>query len=105
MFPLLLLTKQKQPPLLLPNKELPLKSELHRLNRYICCNELADSAIDAVGSAAGITSGLATIGATVGGGATGVIVTVAAPAVTAAVVGYGAYQFYKVTMLLGYALK
>ncbi len=47
-------------------------------------------------SAAGITSGLAAVGATVGGGmAAGVAVTVAAPAVAAAAVGYGAYRFWK----------
>jgi hypothetical protein len=47
-------------------------------------------------SAAGITSGLAAVGATVGGGmAAGVAITVAAPAVAAAAVGYGAYCFWK----------
>ncbi|WP_373525915.1 lecithin retinol acyltransferase family protein [Nostoc sp.] len=47
-------------------------------------------------SAAGITSGLASVGATVGGGmAAGVAITVAAPAVAAAAVGYGAYCFWK----------
>lgn len=47
-------------------------------------------------SAAGITSGLAAVGATVGGGmAAGVAITVAAPAAAAAVVGFGAYQFWK----------
>jgi hypothetical protein len=47
-------------------------------------------------SAAGITSGLAAVGATVGGGmAAGVAVTVAAPAVAAAAIGYGAYKFWK----------
>ncbi|MEH2196361.1 MAG: lecithin retinol acyltransferase family protein [Nostoc sp.] len=47
-------------------------------------------------SAIGITSGLATVGATVGGGmAAGVAITVAAPAVAAAAVGYGAYCFWK----------
>jgi hypothetical protein len=44
-------------------------------------------------SAAGITSGLAAIGGTVGGGmATGVALGVAAPAVAAVGVGYGAYK-------------
>ncbi|MCW5315789.1 NC domain protein [Nostoc sp. KVJ3] len=47
-------------------------------------------------SATGITSGLAAVGATVGGGmAAGVAITVAAPAVAAAAVGYGAYCFWK----------
>lgn len=47
-------------------------------------------------SAAGITSGLAAVGATVGGGmAAGVAITVAAPAVAAAAIGYGAYCFWK----------
>ncbi len=44
-------------------------------------------------SAAGITSGLAAIGSTVGGGmATGIALGVAAPAVAAVGVGYGAYK-------------
>jgi hypothetical protein len=43
-------------------------------------------------SAAGITSGLATIGATVGGGmAAGSAIVIAAPAVAAAGIGFGAY--------------
>ncbi|MEA5574302.1 lecithin retinol acyltransferase family protein [Calothrix sp. UHCC 0171] len=47
-------------------------------------------------SAAGITSGLAAVGGIVGGGmAAGVAITAAAPAVTAAAVGYGAYQVWK----------
>ncbi len=47
-------------------------------------------------SAAGITSGLAAVGAVVGGGmATGVVVAAAAPAVAAAVVGYGSYRVWK----------
>jgi hypothetical protein len=47
-------------------------------------------------SAAGITSGLAAVGATVGGGmAAGVAVTVAAPAVAAAAVGYSAYKIWR----------
>lgn len=47
-------------------------------------------------SAAKITSGLAAVGATVGGGmAAGVAITVAAPAVAAAAVGYGAYKLWK----------
>jgi Lecithin retinol acyltransferase len=59
------------------------------------------AAISAAGSvsglsAAGITSGLAAIGGTVGGGmVTGVAVTVAAPAVAAAAIGFGVYQFIK----------
>ena len=44
-------------------------------------------------SGAGITSGLAAIGATVGGGmAAGTAITVAAPAVAAAAIGYGVYR-------------
>jgi Lecithin retinol acyltransferase len=47
-------------------------------------------------SAAGITSGLATVGSIVGGGMTaGVAITVAAPAVAAASVGFGAYTIWK----------
>lgn len=47
-------------------------------------------------SAAGITSGLAAVGATVGGGmAAGVAITVAAPAVAAATIGYSAYSLWK----------
>ncbi|WP_199348878.1 RNA polymerase subunit sigma-24 [Microcoleus sp. FACHB-SPT15] len=47
-------------------------------------------------SAAGITSGLAAIGTTVGGGmAAGATITIAAPAVAAAAVGYGGYQIWK----------
>jgi len=47
-------------------------------------------------SAAGISSGLAVIGGTIGGGmAAGVAITAAAPAVTAAAVGYGAYRIWK----------
>lgn len=47
-------------------------------------------------SAAGITSGLAAVGSVVGGGmAAGVAITVAAPAVAAAAVGYGAYTIWK----------
>jgi Lecithin retinol acyltransferase len=47
-------------------------------------------------SAAGITSGLAAVGGVVGGGmAAGVVITVAAPAVVAAAVGYGAYEIWK----------
>lgn len=47
-------------------------------------------------SAAGITSGLAAIGATVGGGmAAGAAITIAAPAVGAAAVGYGSYEIWK----------
>jgi len=47
-------------------------------------------------SAAGITSGLAAVGGFVGGGMTaGVAVTAAAPAVAAAVVGYGTYRLWK----------
>ncbi|WP_199197433.1 lecithin retinol acyltransferase family protein [Chroococcidiopsis sp. CCALA 051] len=47
-------------------------------------------------SAAGITSGLAAVGATVGGGmAAGVVITVAAPAVAAAAIGYSAYSLWK----------
>lgn len=47
-------------------------------------------------SAAGITSGLAAVGGVVGGGmAAGVVITVAAPAVAAAAVGYGAYKVLK----------
>ncbi len=59
------------------------------------------SAIAAAGSvtglsAAGITSGLAAIGTTVGGGmAAGATLTIAAPAVAAAAVGYGGYQIWK----------
>jgi hypothetical protein len=46
-------------------------------------------------SAAGITSGLAAVGVTIGGGmAAGVAITVAAPAVAAAI-GYSAYSFWK----------
>lgn len=57
-------------------------------------------AITAVGVAGvagpGITSALAGIGAVVGGGmAAGVVLTVAAPAVGAAVVGYGSYRLWK----------
>ncbi len=61
----------------------------------------AVGAVAAAGSvaglgAAGITSGLAAVGATVGGGmAAGVAITVAAPAVAAAAVGYSAYCFWK----------
>lgn len=44
-------------------------------------------------SAAGITSGLAAVGSTIGGGmAAGVVITAAAPAVAAAVIGYGTYK-------------
>jgi hypothetical protein len=56
------------------------------------------AAVSAVGSvaglsAAGISSGLATIGAVVGGGmAAGSVVVIAAPAIAAAGVGYGAYR-------------
>jgi hypothetical protein len=47
-------------------------------------------------SAAGITSGLAAVGSVVGGGmAAGVVITVAAPAIVAAAVGYGAYEIWK----------
>lgn len=47
-------------------------------------------------SGAGITSGLAAIGGTVGGGmAAGTALTVAAPAVAAAGVGYGLYKAWK----------
>lgn len=47
-------------------------------------------------SAAGITSGLAAIGATVGGGmAAGSAIVIAAPAVAAAGVGYGAYRLLR----------
>lgn len=47
-------------------------------------------------SGAGITSGLAAIGGTVGGGmGAGIAITVAAPAVVAAGVGYGAYKFWQ----------
>lgn len=47
-------------------------------------------------SAAGITSGLAAIGATVGGGmATGSAIVIAAPAVAAAGIGYGAYRILR----------
>ena len=57
----------------------------------------AVTAISAAGvpglSAAGITSGLATVGSLVGGGmSAGIGATVAAPAVAAAAVGYGAYK-------------
>jgi hypothetical protein len=46
-------------------------------------------------SAVGITSGLGAIGASVGGGmATGIAMTVAAPAVAAAAVGYGIYKLF-----------
>jgi Lecithin retinol acyltransferase len=46
-------------------------------------------------SAAGITSGLAAIGGVVGGGmAAGVVMTVAAPAVAATAIGYGAYAVW-----------
>lgn len=61
----------------------------------------AVTAISAAGSVAGlsgagITSGLAAVGATVGGGMTaGVAITVAAPAVGVAAVGYGAYRAAK----------
>jgi hypothetical protein len=47
-------------------------------------------------SGAGITSGLAAIGGTVGGGmGAGIAITVAAPAVVAAGVGYGAYKIWQ----------
>jgi hypothetical protein len=47
-------------------------------------------------SSAGITSGLAAIGGTVGGGmGAGIAITVAAPAVVAAGVGYGAYKIWQ----------
>jgi hypothetical protein len=47
-------------------------------------------------SGAGITSGLAAIGGTVGGGmGAGIALTVAAPAVVAAGVGYGAYKIWQ----------
>jgi hypothetical protein len=47
-------------------------------------------------SGAGITSGLAAIGGTVGGGmGAGIVITVAAPAVVAASVGYGAYKVWQ----------
>lgn len=47
-------------------------------------------------SAAGITSGLAAIGATVGGGmAAGSAIVIAAPAVAAAGIGYGAYRIIR----------
>ena len=47
-------------------------------------------------SGAGITSGLATVGSVVGGGmVSGVVITAAAPAVAAAVVGYGAYKLHQ----------
>jgi hypothetical protein len=47
-------------------------------------------------SAAGITSGLAAIGGTVGGGMLiGVGMTIAAPAVAATALGYGAYKVWK----------
>jgi Lecithin retinol acyltransferase len=47
-------------------------------------------------SAAGITSGLAAVGGVVGGGmAAGVAITVAAPAVAAASIGFGAYSIWK----------
>ncbi|AVH68453.1 lecithin retinol acyltransferase family protein [Nostoc sp. 'Peltigera membranacea cyanobiont' N6] len=61
----------------------------------------AVSAVAAFGSVAGlsgagITSGLAAIGSTVGlGMAGGVAITVAAPAVAAAAVGFSAYQIWK----------
>jgi hypothetical protein len=46
-------------------------------------------------SAAGVTFGLATIGGVVGGGmAAGVVITVAAPAVAATAIGYGAYTVW-----------
>jgi hypothetical protein len=49
-----------------------------------------------MGSTIGITSGLATVGSIVGGGMTaGVAITVAAPAVAAASVGFGAYTIWK----------
>ncbi len=47
-------------------------------------------------SGAGITSGLAAIGGTVGGSmGAGIAITVAAPAVIAASVGYGAYKIWQ----------
>ncbi|WP_373480900.1 lecithin retinol acyltransferase family protein [Geminocystis sp.] len=47
-------------------------------------------------SAAGITSGLAAVGSVIGGGmVAGVAVTVAAPAVTAGAIGFGAYKIWK----------
>ena len=47
-------------------------------------------------SGAGVTSGLAAIGSVVGGGmGAGIAITVAAPAVVAASVGYGAYKIWQ----------
>jgi hypothetical protein len=47
-------------------------------------------------SGAGISSGLAAIGAGVGGGmATGAMIIIAAPALGAAIVGYGVYRLMK----------
>lgn len=48
-------------------------------------------------SAAGITSGLAAVGSTFGGGmVAGVAISVAAPAVAAAVIGLGMYKLWKI---------